>query len=487
MDSYTEHYLFFGDCTKATKILDLPAIDLLVTSPPYFNAPFDYDELFQNYESFLKMIAEFGELIFKSLKPGGIAAINIDDMLIKGIKYPIISDTMKIFAKIGYIIQGRIIWKKPEGYIRISRRSGVFLQNPDPMYFYPDNLLESILIFQKPTINNLTNSTELFFKDIWEMTNVLPIKGRLETNIAAFPEELPKKCIQAFTDKYAWICDPFLGSGTTMKVARELNRNSIGIEILSELQSIIQKKSGFTSENLTNFLTTDKLYLEKIPNDTHNQEERKNNSVTRSQLHHALKESKLTEDGHEFHLMILDLRNITVDLWKANFSDLIEKLHNGRILIIYYDPLCAKKEELRLSYLTDYILSHGLRFRDKITVQHRPETRWQIDTINSSRVIFDHCFYEILIFQKGKFDYKSKSKQEKLDSIIDKGKFQKEKWFLSLWNFDKLPTEECDPIITERILELFLFNDEVVGSNIPKITCQSRRFILKEFFLSLNT
>jgi site-specific DNA-methyltransferase (adenine-specific) len=39
--------------------------------------------------------------------------------------------------------------KKPEGYLRISRRSGVLLQNPYPMYFYPDNLLESILIFQK--------------------------------------------------------------------------------------------------------------------------------------------------------------------------------------------------------------------------------------------------------------------------------------------------------------------------------------------------
>ncbi len=38
---------------------------------------------------------------------------------------------------------------KPEGYLRISRRSGVMLQNPYPMYFYPDNLLESIIIFQK--------------------------------------------------------------------------------------------------------------------------------------------------------------------------------------------------------------------------------------------------------------------------------------------------------------------------------------------------
>lgn len=487
MTPHTEHHLFFGDCTKATKILELPAIDLLITSPPYFNAPFDYNELFQNYESFLKMIAEFGQLFHKSLKPGGIAVINIDDMLIKGIKYPIISDTINIFEEIGFILQGRIIWKKPEGYIRISRRSGVFLQNPYPMYFYPDNLLESILIFQKSAESFPQNTTKFFFSDIWEMTNVLPIKGRLETNIAAFPDELPKRCIQAFTKKDAWICDPFLGSGTTMKVARELNRNSIGIEILSELQSIIQKKTGFTSEYLNNFITKDKLYLKEVPKSTYNHKDMISNLVTRSQLHHALKESKLTEDGHELHLILLDFRNISFNSWKMIFSELMNKLHNGRILIVYYDPLYAQKDSIMLNNLTDFVLNHGLRFRDKITVQHRPETRWQVDTISSSRVIFKHCFYEILIFQKGKFEYKSKSKQEKLDSMINKEKFQKEKWFLSLWNFEKRSKEECDPIVAERLLQLFLFNDEVVGSNIPNLICKNRLFRLNEFSLSSNT
>ncbi|GAH16565.1 unnamed protein product, partial [marine sediment metagenome] len=91
---------------------------------------------------FLKMIDEITRILFSRLKNGGIAAINIDDMLVKGIKYPIISDTIKIFIQNGYKLGGRIIWRKPEGYIRISRRSGVLLQNPHPMYFYPDNHLE---------------------------------------------------------------------------------------------------------------------------------------------------------------------------------------------------------------------------------------------------------------------------------------------------------------------------------------------------------
>jgi site-specific DNA-methyltransferase (adenine-specific) len=61
-------------------------------------------------------------------------------MLIDGEKFPIVADATKIFQEAGFRYRDRIVWKKPEGYLRISRRSGVILQNPYPMYFYPDNL-----------------------------------------------------------------------------------------------------------------------------------------------------------------------------------------------------------------------------------------------------------------------------------------------------------------------------------------------------------
>ncbi len=41
-----------------------------------------------------------------------------------------------------------MLWVRPKGYTRISRRRGLVLQHPHPMYFYPDNLQESVLIFQ---------------------------------------------------------------------------------------------------------------------------------------------------------------------------------------------------------------------------------------------------------------------------------------------------------------------------------------------------
>ncbi len=82
---------------------------------------------------------------------------------------------------------------------------------------------------------------------LWEMVNVLP-GSPLEKEIAAFPEELPYRIIKLFSYKGETVLDPFAESGTTMKVARQLGRNSIGIEIKKSLISTIKKKLGFQGQ-----------------------------------------------------------------------------------------------------------------------------------------------------------------------------------------------------------------------------------------------
>jgi len=130
------------------------------------------------------------------------------------------------------------------------------------MYFYPDNLLESILIFQKGKFDYRSIPKEIreaskidikefsdnkWYMTLWEMVNVLP-GSPLEKEIAAFPEELPYRIIKLFSYKGETVLDPFVGSGTTMKVARQLGRNSIGIEIKKSLIPIIKKKLGFEGQ-----------------------------------------------------------------------------------------------------------------------------------------------------------------------------------------------------------------------------------------------
>ncbi|HAX61728.1 MAG TPA: site-specific DNA-methyltransferase [Elusimicrobia bacterium] len=238
------------------------SVHLMVTSPPYFNAPFDYKGIFKDYGQYLGVLNKVAKEIFRVLQNGRIVVLNIDDMLINGEKFPIVADATRIFLEAGFRYRDRIIWKKPDGYLRISRRSGVMLQNPYPMYFYPDNLLESIIIFQKgrfdyksipqdvrekSKVNIKEFSDRKWYMTLWEMTNVMP-GAVLEKDIAAFPEELPYRAIKLFSYKGETVLDPFAGSGTTMKVARDLGRNSIGIELKEKLIPIIKKKLGFEGQ-----------------------------------------------------------------------------------------------------------------------------------------------------------------------------------------------------------------------------------------------
>ena len=254
----TTHKLVIGNCASMEEISD-ESVQLMVTSPPYFNAPFDYKGMFKSYKEYLELLKDMAQETFRVLQDGRIAVLNIDDMLIDGEKFPIVADATRIFLDAGFRYRDKIVWKKPDGYIRISRRSGVILQNPYPMYFYPDNLLESIIIFQKGKFNyksvkkEVRESSRIDIKEfssnkwyvtLWEMTNVLP-NSKLEKDIAAFPEELPYRIIKLFSYKGETVLDPFVGSGTTMKVARELERNSIGIEISEIPISIIKDKIGF--------------------------------------------------------------------------------------------------------------------------------------------------------------------------------------------------------------------------------------------------
>ena len=247
------------------------SVHLMVTSPPYFNAPFDYRGLFKDYEQYLDVLKKFARETHRVLRDGRIAVLNIDDMLVDGEKFPIVADATKIFQEAGFRYRDRIIWKKPDGYLRISRRSGVILQNPYPMYFYPDNLLESIIIFQKGKFDYRSISDGVrekskvdtgeiqdnrWYMTLWEMNNVMP-GSPLEKDIAAFPEELPHRAITLFSYKNEVVLDPFAGSGTTMKKARELERNSIGFEIKESLLPTIKEKLYFSDKQDTLFNSDD--------------------------------------------------------------------------------------------------------------------------------------------------------------------------------------------------------------------------------------
>ncbi|MDA2936409.1 site-specific DNA-methyltransferase [Patescibacteria group bacterium AH-259-L05] len=84
----TNHKLIIGNCMSMEEIPD-KAAHLMVTSPPYFNAPFDYKGLFKDYGQYLGVLRYFAKETYRVLQDGRIAVLNIDDMLIDGEKFPI--------------------------------------------------------------------------------------------------------------------------------------------------------------------------------------------------------------------------------------------------------------------------------------------------------------------------------------------------------------------------------------------------------------
>jgi len=76
--------------------------------------------------------------------------------------------------------------------------------------------------------------------DVWDFAT-----GKLQdSHFAIFPEELPKRAIISCCPENGIVLDPFAGSGTSLKVAKELNRKSIGIELQEDYLKIIEKRCG---------------------------------------------------------------------------------------------------------------------------------------------------------------------------------------------------------------------------------------------------
>jgi len=258
--------IIFGSSENMREVAD-NSVHLVVTSPPYYNAPFDYPGIFKNYEEYLELLRRVGRELYRVLAPGRYACFVTQDVRIEGRLYPIVSDLIHLMTyEVGFEYQEKIIWRKPEGYIRISRRSGVLVQHPYPMYYYPDNIYEEIVVFKKPgrfehsavsedvkersRINISIFQAEKWYLSVWDITNVLPSE-KWSKYTAVFPEEIPERLITLYSYRGETVLDPFLGTGTTCVVAKRLGRNCIGYEIDLEMREAIEERLNPRQTSIT--------------------------------------------------------------------------------------------------------------------------------------------------------------------------------------------------------------------------------------------
>lgn len=282
----TKHKVIIGD-SRSMKEIKFPSIHLIVTSPPYpmiemwdnmfRKASPKIDGLFKKlkitkieeekekiiieiYNSIHEYLSDVWKECYRVLVDGGIMCINIGDATRKMNSifrlFPNHSKIIEISEKIGFITLPNILWKKPTNKPNAFLGSG-FL--PTNAYVTLD--CEYILIFRKgnirqfpPKDTNRYASTytkeerDKWFSQIWEIKGARQINDELIRRTAQFPEELVERLIKMFSIKGDCVLDPFLGTGTTSKVALDLERNSIGYETEKELEKLIKNIVGIKIE-----------------------------------------------------------------------------------------------------------------------------------------------------------------------------------------------------------------------------------------------
>ncbi|RQD77172.1 MAG: site-specific DNA-methyltransferase [Candidatus Syntrophonatronum acetioxidans] len=309
----TSHNILFQDSRELKNIKDEGA-DLAVTSPPYPMIEM-WDEMFikQNPEiekafkegesskAFEYMHRELDKVwreLFRVLKKGGIACINIGDATrtIKG-NFKLYSNHSRIInncLSLGFSVLPNILWRKQTNAPNKFMGSGML---PPGAYVTLEH--EYIIILRKGSKREFKTPAEKanrkesaffweernrWFSDIWE--DLRGTRQKLDDEKArkrsgAFPFELAYRLINMFSVKGDMVLDPFLGTGTTMLAAMASQRNSTGLELDTSLEGVIKNLAG-NIVDFSNLYIRDRMekHLEFI------EERNKNNKPLRHYNHH---------------------------------------------------------------------------------------------------------------------------------------------------------------------------------------------------------
>lgn len=237
----------FGDCVGLIEEMPSESIDLIFTSPPYFNARPEYSD-FEEYETYLFKIRQVIKRCHRVLSEGRFFVINIAPVLLrraarnqssKRIAVPF--DLHRIFIEEGYDFIDDIIWLKPEGAGWATGRGRRFAADRNPLQYKAVPVTEYVLVYRKQTdllidwhIRNHPDKEVIQaskISDGYERTNVWKINPATNAkHPAAFPKELAEKVISYYSFKGDVVLDPFAGSGTVGFAAASLGRRFVLFE-----------------------------------------------------------------------------------------------------------------------------------------------------------------------------------------------------------------------------------------------------------------
>jgi site-specific DNA-methyltransferase (adenine-specific) len=267
------------DNVEYLKTLPDGSIDIVVTSPPY-------DGL-RNYNGYTMDLHSVGEQLYRVLKPGGIAAVVIQDSTLDGHKtltsFRMIVDWCDdigfgLFENCIYRRQGveGAWWTKR---FRVDHEYlPIFIKGKRPAYFNKETLkipskhggktMTGAAVRKKDGTQE--KSRQVYINPmkcrgtVWDYNQCGDGSKLKHIHPATFPNTLPLDIIECFCPVGGIVLDPFVGSGTTCVAAKSTNRHYIGIDVSNEYCDIAKKRletenikrnnTGVTTEKSVKFL-----------------------------------------------------------------------------------------------------------------------------------------------------------------------------------------------------------------------------------------
>lgn len=221
------------------------SVQSVICSPPYWNLK-DYGHPKQigfgeSYDIYHKRMDLVWSECKRVLKSTGTMWIVIDKIWYNGEILHIPYDIARHCQALGLFLQDLIIWNKPTAIAGMNERNLV-------------NKYEYIVLLSKDTrfkFNQPLKKNRMppdftrdgkRLTDLWRFAVKAGSIRKTPDHKAPYPEELIERIVQISTDEGDTVLDPYLGSGTTMKVALQLGRRCIGYEINRDFESMIMDR-----------------------------------------------------------------------------------------------------------------------------------------------------------------------------------------------------------------------------------------------------
>lgn len=269
------------DCRDGLKQLDDNSVDLTVTSPPYDNLrSYQDDEFAWNFDIFKEVADE----LWRVTKPGGVVVWVVGDEVVKGGETGSSFRQALYFKEIGFKLHDTMIYEKNSSTFPARIDSKRYSQIFEYMFVFVKGKIRDDIKLIADKKNKWAGWTNWGTKTQYDKEGNLIAKTKnikptpefsLRTNIwkynvsfndktghpAVFPEKLAEDHILSWTNEGDIVLDPFMGSGTTAKMAMLNKRNYIGFEKNADyLETSLKRVGKYEGETKTALESDTRLF-----------------------------------------------------------------------------------------------------------------------------------------------------------------------------------------------------------------------------------